>query len=108
MRKLFGYILSPIFYLLFGIIITVFANDARYDRDPASSDYRDDFFTMEPVWRWRVNQPAEYTVGDRGLFLTASRANDGIGSLCVQTCRHLIINRRDGLHQQRTDSVIRS
>jgi Beta-xylosidase len=62
----------------------VFANNARYDRDPASSDYRDDFSTMEPVWRWRVNQPAEYTVGDRGLFLTASRANDGIGSLLVQ------------------------
>lgn len=62
----------------------VFANDASYDRDAASSDYSDNFATMAPAWRWRVNQPAEYTVGDQGLTLTASQANDGIGSLLVQ------------------------
>ncbi|GGH00608.1 beta-xylosidase [Parapedobacter pyrenivorans] len=62
----------------------VFANDATYNRDLASVDYTDDFKTLNPVWRWRVNQPAKYTVGDNGLFLTVSQANDGIGSLLVQ------------------------
>lgn len=62
----------------------VFANDAAYDRDAESINYTDDFRTMSPVWRWRVNQPAEYRVGDEGIFLTASAANDGIGSLLVQ------------------------
>jgi len=62
----------------------VFANDASYDRDAASSDYTDQFATRSPAWRWRVNLPAETTVGDKGLWLTASHANDGIGSLLVQ------------------------
>lgn len=62
----------------------VFANDAGYERDAASSDYSDRFTSLAPVWRWRVNQPAEYTVGDQGLLLTSSRTNDGIGSLLVQ------------------------
>ena len=61
-----------------------FANDAGYDRDAGASDYSDDFATMAPAWRWRVNQPAEYTVGNEGLVLTTSQANDGIGSLLVQ------------------------
>src|SRR5690606_16564561 len=62
----------------------VFANNASYDRDAASSDYSDDFTAMTPAWRWRVNQPAEYTTGNEGLSLTTSQANDGIGSLLVQ------------------------
>lgn len=61
-----------------------FANDAKYDRDPSSSNYSDRFQTLSPVWRWRVNQPAQYEVGEDGLTLTATQANDGIGSLLVQ------------------------
>src|SRR5690606_34247819 len=52
----------------------VFANDATHNRDVASLDYTDDFKVMNPVWRWRVNQPADYTVGDKGLFLQTSAA----------------------------------
>ncbi|MFC3199938.1 glycoside hydrolase family 43 protein [Parapedobacter deserti] len=62
----------------------VFANDATYNRDVASVDYTDRFESLNPVWRWRVNQPVEYRVGADGLFLTASEANDGIGTLLVQ------------------------
>ncbi|MFB2118115.1 glycoside hydrolase family 43 protein [Parapedobacter sp. 2B3] len=61
-----------------------FANDAAYDRDASASDYSDDFASVAPVWRWRVNQPVGYTVGEKGLLLTTSQANDGIGSLLVQ------------------------
>jgi len=62
----------------------VFANDATHNRDVASVDYTDNFETLNPVWRWRVNLPAAYRVGSDGLFLTASQANDGIGALLVQ------------------------
>src|SRR5690606_32605576 len=62
----------------------VFANDAGYDRDASSMDYSDRFTTMAPVWRWRVNQPIDASVGNEGLLLAASQDNDGIGSLLVQ------------------------
>lgn len=61
-----------------------FGNNATYNRDVESIDYRDNFKRLNPVWRWRVNQPAEYRVGDSGLFLKTSTANDGIGTLLVQ------------------------
>lgn len=67
----------------------VFANDARYDRDPASLDYTDQFTQPSPVWRWRVGQPATYTVGKDNLALNASKANDGIGTLLVQPITYI-------------------
>jgi Beta-xylosidase len=62
----------------------VFGNDATYNRDVTSLDYTDEFKTLNPIWRWRVNQPAGYDVGGDGLLLTASNENDGIGALLVQ------------------------
>ena len=63
----------------------IFANDANYGLNTVDIDYVDQFETLNPVWQWRVNHPADYAVGSSGLLLNASQANDGIGTLLVQS-----------------------
>lgn len=62
-----------------------FENNVAYNRQKTSVDFTDNFHgSLDPVWQWRVTQDIEYTTGESGLLLGASRENNDLGSLLVQ------------------------
>jgi len=63
----------------------VFQNDASYNRERAEWDFSDDFTEgLNPLWQWRVTQDIDYTTGENGLMVRASRENENLGTLLVQ------------------------
>lgn len=62
-----------------------FQNDISYNRQKATINFEDRFEgELAPVWQWRVTQDIDYTTGESGLLLGASRENNDLGSLLVQ------------------------
>lgn len=66
----------------------VFKNSETYNRPKASVDFEDHFHSsLHPVWQWRVTQDIDYKTGENGLLLAASRENNDLGTLLVQSSK---------------------
>lgn len=62
-----------------------FGNSAEYNRNRSAWNFTDTFEgELNPLWQWRVTQNIDYSTGDEGLLLGASRKNEALGTLLVQ------------------------